>query len=269
MTTDGPDGCPDDRFGYLRSRTPFEPGFALRLDESYRLAHLPLVAPEHPGVIERQDGKFYESGRHPAVHSLVIPVPYAALAASEAYRELDAELRAASFAPKLAWDIEMRRRDRLHATLCGSLAVDPAPPPLLTGEQRDALRRGPIRIELRGLFSGNVNLGRLYLRAYPECRDGLNPLQAIQSLLGRPRTDLYLVGLHNLTDHLDAAETAELAALIERWWDRVILRFDLASFWLLRSRDDLVLDSEITEELPLSPLPSTARAGTLSPVGKG
>ena len=247
-----PNWCTDDRLGYVASRTPFKPETGLRLDEAYRLAHLPLVAPEHPDVIARQDGKFYESGRHPTVHSLVIPVPYPALAASEAYWALDAELRAASFAPKLAWDIEERRRDRLHATLCGSLAVEPAPPPRFTSEQRDTLRAmGPNRIELRGLFSGNVNLGRLYLRAYPECRAGQNPLQAIQSLLGRPRTDLYLVGLHNLTDHLDIPETAEFAALIERWWDRVILRFDLASFWLLRSRDDLVLDSEITEELPL------------------
>jgi hypothetical protein len=48
--------CGDDELDYLGSRTQFEQGQGLLLDEAYRLAHLPLVAPDHPRVIARRDG---------------------------------------------------------------------------------------------------------------------------------------------------------------------------------------------------------------------
>src|SRR5262245_12157510 len=92
--------CSDAELGYERSRTQFSPSRGLALDESYRLAHLPLVAPHHPDVIAR-DGKFYDNGRHPRVASLVLPVAPELLFGSAAYRELDTELRAAPFAQKL------------------------------------------------------------------------------------------------------------------------------------------------------------------------
>lgn len=38
--------CGDDELDYLANRTQFEQGQRLLLDEAYRLAHLPLVAPE-------------------------------------------------------------------------------------------------------------------------------------------------------------------------------------------------------------------------------
>ena len=66
--------CDDATLGYLRSRTALPEGVPLTLDEPYRLAHLPLVAPGHPGVIARQDGRFYEMGRHPSVFSAVLPI---------------------------------------------------------------------------------------------------------------------------------------------------------------------------------------------------
>ena len=163
--------CTEGELGYERSRTRFIPGEELAFDEAYRLAHLPLVAPHHPGVIPARNGAYYDRGRHPRVFSLVLPVPWRLLSESPAYRDLDRELRAASFAPKIAWELAGQRRDRLHATLCGSLAVGQEQPPVITGRQRRELARlGPIRVELRGLFSGNVNIGRLYLRAYPERR---------------------------------------------------------------------------------------------------
>ncbi len=155
---------------------------------------------------------------------------------------LEAELRAAPFAAKIAWDIVRRRRGKLHATLCG-------PPQALDRAALAAI--GPITLELRGLFSGNVNHGRLYLRVYPEKRDGENQLKRVQRLAGRRETDLYLVGLYNLMDDLDAHEAAALAALIERWWDRPILRWQVDALWLLSSWDDLVLDSAIDETIPL------------------
>lgn len=242
--------CGDAELGYLRSRTIFSAGDGLRLDEPYRLAHLPLVAPDHPGVIARQDGRSYEMGRHPCVFSAVLPIDGAALAASGPFAALDDEMRRAPFARKIAWDILPRRADRLHATLCGTLSTGDAP--AIDGAVRDALARiGPFQVELRGLFSGNVNRGRLYLRVYPQARDGANPFQAIQSAFGRQPGDLYLVGFYNLTDDLDTGEATALAALIARWWEVSLLRFEATTLWLLGARDDLVLDAELAELLPL------------------
>lgn len=242
--------CGDAELGYLRSRTIFAAGEGLRLDESYRLAHLPLVAPAHPGVIARQDGRSYKMGRHPSIFSAVLPIDGAALAASAAFAALDDEMRNAPFARKVSWDILPRRADRLHATLCGTLSTGNAP--AIDDGLREALARiGPFQVELRGLFSGNVNRGRLYLRAYPQARDGANPFQAIQSAFGRQPGDLYLVGLYNLIDDLDAGEAEALAALIARWWEVPLLRFEATALWLLGARDDLVLDAELAEMLPL------------------
>ncbi|MDX3808578.1 hypothetical protein ACXIUS_06935 [Bosea thiooxidans] len=238
----------DAELGYQRSLTDFsEP---LTLDESYRLAHLPLVAPEHPHVIPRREGKSYEMGRHPRIFSLVLPVDDAELQASPAFRELETALRASPFARKIAWDVLPRRRDKLHATVCGSLGTDNAP--VISPKARQALTAiGPVTVELRGLFSGNVNRGRLYLAVYPERRGETNLLQAIQAAFDRPPGDLWLVGLYNLTDDLDATETAALSALLQRWWNAPLLRFTVRELWLLGADDDLVLDSEIAERLPL------------------
>ena len=71
---------------------------------------------------------------------------------SAAYRPLEAELEASPIAAKIAWNIVERRRHKLHATICGSLAIGESPP-VLEAVQRDALKRiGPIAVELRGLF---------------------------------------------------------------------------------------------------------------------
>ena len=232
--------CDDDDLGYRASRTRFAPGAGLALDEAYRLAHLPLVAPHHRKVIAARPGTSYDMGRHATAVSLVLPVP-------DIDFPFQAELEAAPFAAKIAWDIAERRRGKLHATLCGS-------PIVLDEAQRQALQDiGPIAVELRGLFSGNINLGRLYLRVYPEKRDGENLLARVQRVLGKRQTGLYLVGLHNLTDDLDAQEAAALAALIERWWDRPIRRWQVDALWLLAARDDLVLDGGVEETISLAP----------------
>lgn len=238
----------DDELAYLRSQTIFVPGAGLALDDGYRLAHLPLIAPGHPKAIARKDGAHYRDGRHPPVFSLVLPVE--GLCEQPAYRELEEELRASPFAGKIAWDIVARRRAKLHATLCGSLST--GAPPTLEPATREALSRiGPITVELRGLFSGNVNRGRLYLRLYPERRDGRNALHLIQRALGRPTSDLYVVGIWNLREDLEAAEAAALAGLVEAWWDRPILRFAADRLWLMGASDDLALDSGIVETLSL------------------
>lgn len=101
--------------------------------------------------------------------------------------------------------------------------------------------------------AGNVNVGRLYLRVYPECRDGDNVLRRIQCVLGRRETDLYVVGIYNLTDNLNAVETSALIETVERWWSRPLLRLNVTHLWLLWAMDDLVLDGGVAEEIPLAP----------------
>ena len=210
------------------------------------MAHLPLVAPHHPGIIARKDGTFYDRGRHERVVSLVLPVPGGRLRESAAYRALEDELRSSPFAAKIAWDIVDRRRDRLHATICGQ------PLPMIDAARRRALAAlGPVTVELRGLFSGTVNHGRLYLRAYPQKLGDRDGLREIQRLLGRRESGLYLVGLYNLTDDLDAREAAALSVLIDRWWDRPVLRWQADALWLLGAKDDLVLDGDVAEAIPL------------------
>lgn len=246
--TAGIDLIGDEDLAYLRSRTAFVAGTGMALDDGYRLAHLPLIDPAHPKAIARKDGTHYENGRHPPIYSLVVPTP--GLQEAPAYRELEQGLREAPFAGKIAWDILARRQEKLHATVCGSLSV--GAPPVIDPAAREALSRiGPVVMELRGLFSGNVNRGRLYLKLYPERRDGQNALHLLQRALGRPTSDLYVVGIWNLSDDLDVAEAAALASLVERWWNRPIQRFSADELWLMAASDDLVLDSQVVEKLAL------------------
>lgn len=243
--------CSDDELGYVAQRTTFEPGQGFVLDASYRLAHLPLVAPDHPKVIASKVGTTYRMGKHDSVTSLALPVP-ATLYESDGYLALQRELRAAPFAAKIAWNILDMRRSRLHATLCGALANGERLQSL-TAVQRDRLADlGPLSIELRGVFSGNINLGRLYLKVYPECRGGENVIGLMQQAVGARLTSLYLVGLFNLVDDLDPDETRYLAQLIDRWWDRPILQYSIDRLWLLSARDDLVLDGEVRETISLA-----------------
>lgn len=238
----------DSELGYLASATPFESIASMRLDEAYRLAHLPLVAPSHPDVIARKHGSGYEMGRHRATLSLVAPLDPDVLEASAHWRHLIGELRTGPLAGKLAWDILPKRRHRLHATLCGSLTADRP-----DDETLAACRGiGPIRVAVRGLFSGNINLGRLYLRLYPEIMAGSPAFHAVQRVFGKAPGSLFLAGMFNLTDHLDVHETGWLARLIATNWQTHYADFVLRDLWLLESTDDLVLDSRIVARVPLT-----------------
>lgn len=234
--------------GYARARTVFRPGDGFRLDASYCRCHLPLVAPAHPDVIGRDDEHGYVMGVHREVMSLVAPLDMAAIESSPGWRTLDQALRGGPLAGKIAWEIAERRRDKVHATLCGDLDLAALPP-----GWRDALSRlGPISVKVGGVFSGNINLGRLYLALYPELRGRQNLFQTAQGALGRKAGDMYLAGVHNLTDHLDAAETAWLADFLRRWSGAEIATVTLSELWVLGSRDDLVLDSRIVERIALA-----------------
>lgn len=245
-----PDFIPDDELGYERSRTRFSDDAGLALDESYRLTHLPLIAPDHPRVIPARDGAVHKMGRHERSFSLVLPVYAQQLQRAPAYQALERELRTAPFADKIAWDLLPLRQERLHSTICNTLSV--REPLAISADIRRALRQiGPLEIEMRGLFSGNINVGRLYFRIYPQRRDGANPMHEIQRAFGWRETDLYLVGIYNFRYDLDAREAAALKALIEEWWDRPILRWRADHLWLLGTSDTLVLDGAVAENVSL------------------
>jgi hypothetical protein len=242
--------CNDDDLDYAKHRTVILPQSDLRLDASYRLAHLPLVSPNHPDVISEAAGKYYTHGLHPRVVSIVLPIPDQSLHGSSAFQALQLEMLSSAFAGKIAWDIMPLRKDKLHATLCGSLSI--SEPPVISPAQREALRQvGPIKASVRGLFSGDINIGRLYLCVYPEKRADSNVLQQIQRAMGARETNMFLVGLYNLTDHLTVNEASELARLIARWWKKPLFELQIDAVSLMVAEDDLVLKSEIIEILPL------------------
>jgi len=243
--------CHDDELGYQRNRTRFLSGMGMVLDEAYRCAHLPLIAPGHPSVISTRAGTTYNMGRHDRMYSLVLPVSADALLASAAYQELERELRASCFAPKIAWELLERRRDKLHATICSSLSMKEAPS-FDERQRRKLTDIGPIRVEIRGLFSGNVNVGRLYLRVYPEKQTDRNSCQEIQYALNRPQTDMYLIGIFNLTDNLEPVEASALDLLLQQWWSKPFMEFNADHLWLLGASDDLVLDGDIVETISLA-----------------
>jgi hypothetical protein len=248
---DWPAFASDAELGYDSARTVFEAGTGLRLDASYRLCHLPLVAPLHPDVIARQDGRDYVLGRHGEVASLVIPVDADALDDSPHFRLLQAELADSPLSGKLAWDLLPKRRARLHATVCPAL-TQTGTGWLSEGQRERITALAPFAVEVRGLFSGTINLGRLYLRLYPETVAGHNAIHLVQRAMGRPEGTLHLAGLHNLVDHLSITETAALDALISRWWNRPLARLVIDHLAVMTSRDDLVLDAEIVDQPPLT-----------------
>jgi hypothetical protein len=114
---------PRGSLAYDRLLAPPAEGEPFLLDDAYRLAHLPLVNAQHPDVVASIPGKDYRNGVHGRVLSLVLPIPDSALADSAGFQALEGDLRSASFAGKIAWDVADRRRGRLHATLCGSLGA--------------------------------------------------------------------------------------------------------------------------------------------------
>ncbi len=241
---------PDTALDYDDQMTRFPSGEALRLDPAYRRAHLPLVAPEHPDIIAEAPEQGYRMGRHETSWSLVLPVPWNALAASPGFRTIDQGLRDGPLAPKICWTSFDARKAVLHATLCSTLATgDPYP---ANPAWRDALAgMAPFAVDLRGLFSGSINRGRLYLKVYPEMRNGENCIHAVQRAFGRRQTALYVAGIYNLTDHLDTKETAWLAAFLAQHRDTPLATLTVETLWMQGVRDDLALDSEVAEIIRL------------------
>ncbi len=244
--------CEDGELGYAVARRRFQPGEILAFDASYRLAHLPLVAPGHPDAIREIPGAIYRDGRYPeARHALVAPVAWAALAISPPFQALEQDLRASSFAAKIAWELGERRRSRLHATIAGGVRASEIARhvavlgPLLS-------RLGRLRFRLAGPFVGNRNWGRIYLPAYPQRVEGGDPFALMQDAVGAPRTGFYGVGLYHLADPLTVAETADLACLLDRWQRVTIAELELPAMVIHATNDDLVLSGRTVASIVAS-----------------
>ena len=233
--------CDDAALGYAAARRRFGRGEALRFDESYRLAHLPLVAPSHPAVLRFAAGADYRDGRYAAArYSLVVPVSARDLAASSAFQAMDAALQKSRFAHKIAFDLCEARAAKLHVTIGSGLAPSDlerharAVATVLAG-------LGALRCKLLGPFLGSKNTGRIYFPAYPERRNGDDTFALVQDALGVRRTRLYLLGYYNLVDELDAAETSALQDIVDAWGGVEMLHVCSGECIIQATNDDLVL----------------------------
>lgn len=233
--------CDDMAMTYDASRRLFAPGERLSFDESYRLAHLPLVVPGHADVIRSVPDRDYVDGRYERPrHSLIAPVSAADLMASPVFREMEAEMRAASFAAKIHWGLCETRAATLHATIVNGLVerdIDTCAKAVADGLRFiDA-----ITFRLGGPFIGMKNFGRIYFPVYPQIIRGEDAFALIQDACGAPRTRFYVVGYYHLTDALDAPETHDLALLLERWRGRIMAELTLSTLTIQATNDDLAL----------------------------
>jgi hypothetical protein len=237
--------CDDAMMAYRASRKDFRPGERIVFDEPYRLAHLPMVNPDHPAVISHVDGRDYLNGRYEkARHALVLPIAAEVFQQSEAFQALDHAMRSARFAPKIAWDLCERRRSRLHATLASGFAEADLDR-VVASAQRAFDRIGPVSVCLKGPFIGDRNFGRIYFPVYPQQIDGRDAFASVQQGIGMSPTRLYVVGYYHMRSELDVAETAELAELIDQWRERVIATTTISALEIYATNDDLALSARI------------------------
>jgi hypothetical protein len=202
------------------------------------------VNPDHPGVISQLDGRDYRNGTYEKVrYALVMPIAADIFLKSESFQALEQAMRSARFAPKMAWDVCDRRRSRLHATLAGIAEADLGR--CAVSAQQTLDRTGPISICLKGPFLGTRNTGRIYFPVYPQQIDGEDPFALLQRSLGMSATGIYLVGYYHLRIELDAAETTELAELVDRWRDRIVVETTISALELYATNDDLALSARV------------------------
>ena len=100
---------------------------------------------------------------------------------------------------------------------------------------------GSISVCLKGPFLGTRNTGRIYFPVYPQKVRDEDVFALVQKRIGVSPTKLYLVGYYHLCHELDPLETRELAELIDRWRDRIIVRTTIPFLELHATNDDLAL----------------------------
>jgi hypothetical protein len=67
----------------------------------------------------------------------------------------------------------------------------------------------------------------------------------VQKRIGVSPSKLYLVGYYHLCQELDPLEASELAELIDRWRDRVVVRTTIPFLELYATNDDLALSARV------------------------
>jgi hypothetical protein len=228
---------------YRSARRKYQPGERVVFDEGYRLAHLPLVNAGHPAVISEVDGRDYRNGTYEKTrYALVMPISADAFLESDQVQALELAMKSSGFAPKIAWEICERRRLQLHATLAGGIPETDLD--RYAAAVQDLLDQiGPISVCLKGPFPGTRNTGRIYFPVYPQKIRGEDPFAQVQKSIGVAPTRLYLVGYYHMSQELDPLETSELAELIDRWRDRIVVRTTIPFLELHATNDDLALSA--------------------------
>lgn len=187
-------------------------------------------------------GKDYRNGRYAkARDALVVHVPAATFDESPVLQTIEAELKASALGEAIAWDIGRRRRGVLHATIAGPL--DPAAGDACARTAQAWLGDGTPSVRLGGPFVGDRNHGRIYLRVYPEFRNGADAYADLQRTVGARISGFYAVGLWHLKRDLDPPAAAELAAWLDRHWTAEIAVLPQARLAMLRTTDDLAIHS--------------------------
>lgn len=233
----------DKDLKYDTYRYTFRSAECLKFDENYRLAQLPLVAPDHQLSIHRREGFDYEGGRYEVPrYSLVVPVSVADLQRSPAFAAMIKDMAESSFSTKVAWNICAARAEKLHFTLAAGFSPDELED--VAARSHSAFAQiGSFHVKLRGPYIGNKNTGRIYLPAYPQVIGEDDPLGLLQDAISRPRSKFYAMGYFNLLDELSPDETDELASLIASWANVALAEIRVDELALLETHDDLVLAS--------------------------
>ena len=237
--------CDDEMMAYRSAKRIFQLGEGVVFDEGYRLAHLPLVNAGHPAVISEVEGRDYRNGTYEKTrYALVMPISAAAFLESDEVQALELAMKSSSFAPKIAWEMSELRRSRLHATLASGISE--ADLDRCAAAVQDRLDEiGSISVCLKGPFQGTRNTGRIYFPVYPQNIRGEDPFALIQKSIGVAPTKLYLVGYYNMSQELDPLETRELAELIDRWRDRIVVTTTIPFLELYATNDDLALSARV------------------------
>jgi len=237
--------CDDEMMAYRSAKRIFQPGEGIAFDDAYRLAHLPLVNAGHSAVLSEVDGRDYRNGIYEKTrYALVMPISAEARLQSDEAQALNLAMKSASFAPKIAWELGERRRSRLHATLAGG--IQEADLDRVVARVQELLDQiGPISVCLKGPFLGTKNTGRIYFPVYPQKIGHEDPFALVQERLGVSPTKLYLVGYYHLREEFDPKETSELAELIDRWRDRVVVETTIPSLEIYAVNDDLALSARV------------------------
>jgi hypothetical protein len=235
--------CDDEMMAYRSARKRFQPGERVVFDEGYRLAHLPLVNPEHPAVISEIDGRDYRNGTYEKTrYALVMPIPGKAFQESSLVQQLELAMKSSGFAPKIAWELGELRRSKLHATLASGISEGDLDR-CAAAVQGLLDQIGSMSVCLKGPFMGTRNTGRIYFPVYPQKIRDEDALALVQRAIGVPLTKLYLVGYYHMRHELDQVEVRELAELIDHWCDRIVLTTTIPFLELLATNDDLALSA--------------------------